>query len=90
MRTLRPYLWALGLLWVLPAVLVAIGYAVLDKDVSCDPSTFGCMSQADGLLFFAFLIGAPILGGAGVLTVVAIAVVQSVRRIRQARSVSGA
>jgi hypothetical protein len=89
-RTFKPYLWALGLLWGVPALLVAIGYVVLDKDVSCDPGTFGCMSDAEGLLFFAFLVGAPILGGLGVLAAVTIAVVQSVRRTRRARSVPGA
>ena len=63
MRTARPYLWTLGLLWGLPALLVAGGYSVLDKEVqsgTCRGIGIGCrLSDADGLVFMFFVLGVP-------------------------------
>jgi hypothetical protein len=91
---LKPYLWALGLLWGLPALGVAVGYLVLPKDLEgggCEGIGFGCSpAPADGLVIYAMFLGVPVLGGVGLLVCAVIAVVQSVTRTRPARSASGA
>ena len=87
MRQLKPYLWTLGILWVLPAVAVLVGYLTLDKDVppgSCEGIGFGCtLSPADGLVLVAMVIGVPVLIPAGIIGVVVVAVVQSRRARRE-------
>jgi hypothetical protein len=75
-RAARPYIWALGLLWVLPAVVIAVGYLVLPKDVApgqCEGIGFGCeLSPANNMLLMGAL-ATPILFSAGLIAVVVIA-----------------
>ncbi|HWM21255.1 MAG TPA: hypothetical protein VNO51_16295 [Ilumatobacteraceae bacterium] len=75
-QALRPYIWALGLLWVVPAVVIAVGYLVLPKDVSsgqCEGIGFGCeLSPANYMLLMGAL-ATPVLFSAGLIAVVVIA-----------------
>ena len=92
MRTLKPYLWTLGLLWVLPILAVVVGYLVLDHNVppdSCEGIGFGCeLSPADTMVLWAMIVGVPVLGTAGLVGIVTVAVVQGLRRRRE-RGVDG-
>jgi hypothetical protein len=92
-RRTAPYLWMLGVLWLLPILLVILGYLVLDKDVppgACEGIGFGCqLSPADGLLLVAVVYGVPVLFPAGLIGVLVIAIVQS-RRGRGVTSPGGA
>lgn len=75
----KPYVWALGLMWGLPAVAVTVGYLLLDKDVppsECSSAMFGCMSDADAVLFFGQMGFFYVLIPAGVAVVAIIALVQ--------------
>lgn len=85
-RSVRPYLIALGLLWVVPAVLVLVLHVVLpDHNASgqCSGIGFGCtLTPADAVLFFGYL-GALPLFLLGLLACLVIAIVQS-RRPRRA------
>ncbi len=82
----RTYLWALGLLWLLPILVFLVGYAVLDKDVhgaSCEGIGFGCsLSDADSLALLMGLFVAPVAAPAGLIAVAAIAFVRHRRRPR--------
>jgi hypothetical protein len=82
---LRPYLWTLGVLWLLPGVLVALGWLVLPKDLppgQCEGIGFGCtLSPADTVLLLG-LMAAPALLAAGVIGVLLVATVQAVRSAR--------
>jgi hypothetical protein len=84
----RPYLWTLGVLWLLPALLVGLGWLVLPEDPppgQCEGIGFGCtLSPADSVLLLGVL-AAPALVTAGVAGVAVIAVVQAVRARRRAR-----
>ena len=68
----RAYLWALGLLWLLPAVVVGFGYLVSSKEVpagGCEGIGFGCsLSPADGVLLMGVL-ATPILFSAGLVAI---------------------
>lgn len=79
---LRPYLLALGLLWLLPAGFTLVGYLVLDKGVhgQCEGIGFGCTpSDADLFLLLAGL-SAPYVVGAGLIVSALIALVRHRRR----------
>jgi len=84
-RSARPYLWVLGLLWLLPAVGVTVGYLLLPKHVEgaqCEGIGFGCqLPPADAVLFLAVIAG-PFLVVAGALGCAVVAVVQA-RRARR-------
>ncbi|GAA5018487.1 hypothetical protein GCM10023258_05330 [Terrabacter aeriphilus] len=84
-RSVRPYLIALGLLWVVPAVLVLVLHVVLpDHNASgqCSGIGFGCtLTPADAVLFFGYL-GALPLFLLGLLACLVIAIVQSRRQRR--------
>jgi hypothetical protein len=86
MRQLKPYLWTLFILWGLPILAVLVGYAVLDHDVppgSCEGIGFGCtLSPADALIFWAMIVGVPVLVPAGAIGLVVVAVVQWARTRR--------
>jgi hypothetical protein len=81
-RSVRPYLWVLGLLWVLPAVAVTVGYLLLPKDVAgdqCQGLGFGCtLAPADTLLLLG-MFAAPVLLLAGGLGCALVAVLRAVR-----------
>lgn len=82
----RPYLWALGLLWVLPAVVVLVGYLVLPGDVppgECEGIGFGCTTAPDDTLLLLAALAAPGLLGAGLIAVGVIAVAQRRRAQRE-------
>jgi hypothetical protein len=87
-RDLRPYAWLLGVLWGLPLLVTAVGYAVLPKDVGpeeCEGIGFGCaLSPADTLLLLAGMASVALVP-AGILGVVVIAVLQA-RRARRSSS----
>lgn len=82
-RAVRPYAVALGLLWVLPVVLVAVLHATLpDYNASgqCAGLGFGCtLTPADFVLFLGY-VAAPVLFVLGVVACLVIAVVQSRRQ----------
>ena len=92
-RTLRPYAWLLGVVWGLPLLVTAVGYALLPKDVGpeqCEGIGFGCtLSPADTLLLLAGM-SSIVLVPVGLLGVVVIAVVQTQRDRRRASSDSTA
>lgn len=71
---------ALGLLWVLPALLVLVGSLVLpDENASgqCEGIGFGCtLTPADSMPFLGML-AAPFLAVAGFAAIVIIALVQA-------------
>lgn len=79
-RRSRPYLWALGILWLLPAVAVLIGYLVLPKHNppgQCEGIGFGCtLTPADTVVLLA-IMAAPVLLVAGLVAAVVIGLVQS-------------
>lgn len=81
-RAFVPYAWALAVCWLLPAVVVAVGYVLLPHDNAggqCEGIGFGCtLPPAEGLLFLGFL-AAPVLLGVGLVVCVVIAVVQHLR-----------
>ena len=82
--SVKPYLWALGLLWGLPAVAVTVGYLLLDKRVppsECESVMFGCVSEADAVLLLG-MTSAYVLISAGAAVVAIIAGVQMLRRRR--------
>ena len=78
-RTARPYLWTLGICWLLPAGAVAAGRALLPEHNAsgqCEGLGFGCtLSPADGVVLLG-LVAAPFLIVAGLVACVLIAVVQ--------------
>jgi len=79
----RPYLVALGLLWILPAIVVGLLHLLLPDDNpsgQCEGLGFGCtLTPSDGVLFLGFL-AAPWLIGLGLLTCLVIAVLQARRQ----------
>ncbi|GIG40932.1 hypothetical protein [Cellulomonas phragmiteti] len=84
---LRPYLWALGLTWALPAVLVLVGWVVLSltEDAPACPDPTNCLGiePANGMLLVAAVFLMPVCAVAGLLAVAVIAVRKAARR-RQA------
>ncbi len=85
---LRPYLWVLGLLWVLPAALVGVAWLVLPQDLppgQCEGIGFGCtLSPADTAVLLAALAAGPLLA-LGVVGVAVVALVQAVQARHDAR-----
>lgn len=83
---LKPYLWALGLTWALPALLVLVGWVVLsltaDATACLDPATCRSMEPATGLLLVAAVFLLPVCAVAGLLAVAVIAVRKAARRRR--------
>jgi len=84
-HSVRPYAVTLGLLWVLPALLVAVLHVTLpDYNASgqCSGLGFGCtLTPADLVLFLGYF-AAPILFVLGLVVCVLIAFVQSRRQRR--------
>jgi hypothetical protein len=82
----RPYVVTLGLLWVLPAVLVAVLHVTLpDYNASgqCSGLGFGCtLTPADFVLFLGY-VAAPVLFVLGVVVCLVIAFVQGRRQRRE-------
>jgi len=82
---LRPYLWTLGVLWLLPALLVGVLWLVLPKELppgQCEGLGFGCtLSPADSVLVFAVMAG-PLVVTLGVAGVCVVAAVQTLRAHR--------
>ena len=64
-RSVRPYVVALGLLWIVPAVLVLVLHLTLpDHNASgqCTGLGFGCTpAPADAVVFFGYLAAAAAL-----------------------------
>src|SRR6478736_8134328 len=87
-RSVRPYIVALGLLWIVPAVLVLVLHLTLpDHNASgqCTGLGFGCTpAPSDAVLFFGYLAALPLfLLGMVACLVIVIAVVRA-RRDRRA------
>jgi hypothetical protein len=78
-RSVRPYLVALGLLWVFPLVLVLVLHVVLpDHNASgqCTGLGFGCTpAPSDAVLFLGYFAALPLLV-LGLLACLVIAIVQ--------------
>ena len=73
----RAYIWSLGLLWVLPAFIVAVGYVLLPKDNAsgqCEGIGFGCVPAPADTLLLMGVLASPFLFGAGVVAFAVIAV----------------
>jgi len=91
-RSVRPYLIALGLLWIVPAVLVVVLHVTLpDHNASgqCSGLGFGCTpTPADTVLVLGYVAALPLFL-LGMVACLVIAVVQS-RRDRRAAGRDGA
>lgn len=75
----RPYLWALGLLWLLPAVAVVVGHLTLPDEPSsgqCEGIGFGCTPAPNDAVLLLGLMAAPFLFAAGIVAVAIIALFQ--------------
>lgn len=82
----RPYVWALGLLWLLPAAVVTVGYAVLPDEPpagQCEGIGFGCVPAPNDTVLLLGMLAAPFLLLAGIL---AIGIISFVRHRRRATS----
>ena len=84
-RSVRPYIVALGLLWIVPAVLVLVLHLTLpDYNASgqCTGLGFGCTpTPADTVLFLGYLAALPLF----LLGMVACLVIAVVRARRDRR-----
>lgn len=85
-RSVRPYIVALGLLWVVPAVLVLVLHLTLpDSNASgqCTGLGFGCTpAPADAVLFLGYLAALPLF----LLGMVACLIIAVVRARRDRRA----
>ena len=83
-RSMRSYLWVVGLFWVLPAVLTVLGYLFLphhNASGQCEGIGFGCVpAPNDGLVIFMGVLGAPVLLVSGLVAMGVIALVRFLRR----------
>ena len=81
-RHLRPYVWTLLILWVLPAAAFTVGYYYLPYNIGTlwDP--------ANRLFLVAAFLGLPFLVGVGVIAVICIAIWQAKHRKRDRPSAS--
>ena len=86
-RSVRPYIVALGLLWIVPAVLVLVLHLTLpDYNASgqCTGLGFGCTpTPADTVLFLGYLAALPLFL-LGMVACLVIAVVRARRDRRDA------
>ncbi|GAA2740613.1 hypothetical protein GCM10009868_03430 [Terrabacter aerolatus] len=89
-RSVRPYIVALGVLWIVPAVLVLVLHLTLpDYNASgrCTGLGFGCVpTPADGVLLLGYLAALPLFL-LGMVACLVIAVVRA-RRDRRASAAS--
>ncbi|MBT9257830.1 hypothetical protein KMZ32_11195 [Phycicoccus sp. MAQZ13P-2] len=83
LRSLRPYLVVLGVLWLLPAVLVVVlHFSLPDHNTGgqCEGLGWGCtLPPADGVLLLG-MMASPFLLAAGMLGCAVVAFVRSRRR----------
>ena len=70
-RRLRPYVWTLLILWVLPAAVVTVAYYSRPHD----SGTF--WNPTDKVALVAAFLGIPLLIGVGVIAVICIAIWQA-------------
>ncbi len=88
-RSIRPYIVALGLLWVVPAVLVLVLHLTLpdhNASAQCTGLGFGCTpAPADAVVFFGYLAALPLFL-LGMVACLVIAVVRARRDRRAAAS----
>lgn len=88
-RSVRPYVVALGLLWIVPGVLVLVLHLTLpDHNASgqCTGLGFGCTpAPADAVVFFGYLAAMPLFL-LGMVACLVIAVVRARRDRRAAAS----
>lgn len=81
---MRPYLWVVGLFWVVPAVLTVLGYLFLphhNASGQCEGIGFGCVpAPNEGLVIFMGVLGAPVLLVSGLVAMGVIALVRFLRR----------
>ena len=89
LHRMRPYAWALGLLWLLPAagfttwILTAPDH---NSDGQCEGIGFGCtLTPRDGAAFLATM-SAPLLVFLGLVVCAVIAEKRRLSRLRQQRS----
>lgn len=79
----RPYLWAIGICWALPLVVVLGGYLVLPGDVppgECEDIGFGCTLSAQDTWFLPVGLASPFLFCAGLVAMLLIGWAQHRRR----------
>lgn len=80
---LKPYAWALGLLWGVPAIAALILWLTLPHQPppgSCDNHAVFCsLSLADGVVLYG-TIAAPFLFVAGLVAVLLISLIQLRRK----------
>lgn len=83
LRSLRPYLVVLGVLWLLPAATVAVLHLSLpdhNAGGQCEGLGWGCtLPPADGVLLLG-MMAAPFLLVAGAVGCVVVALVRARRR----------
>ncbi len=88
-RSIRLYIVALGLLWVVPAVLVLVLHLTLpdhNASAQCTGLGFGCTpAPADAVVFFGYLAALPLFL-LGMVACLVIAVVRARRDRRAAAS----
>ena len=88
-RSVRPYIVALGLLWIVPAVLVLVLHLTLpDYNASgqCTGLGFGCApAPSDAVLFLGYLAALPLFL-LGMVACLVIAVVRARRDRRDRRA----
>lgn len=81
---MRPYLWVVGLFWVLPVVLTVLGYLFLphhNASGQCEGIGFGCVPPPNvGLVIFMGVVGAPVLLVSGFVAMGVVALVRFLRR----------
>lgn len=85
-RNLRPYAWALGLLWALPAVAFSTWILLApdhNPDGQCEGIGFGCtLTPRDGATFLA-MVSTPVLVFLGLVVCAVIAEKHRLSRLRQ-------
>ncbi|QKE83582.1 hypothetical protein [Arthrobacter sp. NEB 688] len=83
LRSLRPYLVVLGVLWLLPTVLVAgLHFSLPDHNAGgqCEGIGWGCtLPPAEGVLLLG-MMASPFLLAAGMLGCAVVALVRARRR----------
>ena len=88
-RSARPYLWVVGLFWVLPTVLTLLGWLLLphhNASGQCEGIGFGCVpAPNDGLVIFMIFFGAPFLLASGFVALGGVALVRFLRRRARSR-----
>lgn len=84
-RSARPYLWVLGVLWVLPAVAVVTGYLLLPEDPphgQCEGIGFGCVPAPNDSFLILGMLAAPLFILAGLIAIASMSFIDHRRHIK--------